>query len=263
MTARVSIKEKRREAPAWVFVWKPLGRPLSARLLPFILAASLFLLALVSLRVQVTPPKPWNARKGSLIHAVNNAEGRALAMRARDGGPFPSRFDLSDWPGTAALEQDILRRAVREPAPYVPTLRSLGSDPLAGDVALSAPGLPVLPRHPPDAALPASPTKDLQLVPVLRGLSGIRPADIPTDLPAFDPTLAAKLSLRDWRFLVRLDASGRVAKCVALSGEDDAALADWLAGVSFQSKSAKAAPRWIAVQVGFINRVVTDGTGNR
>ena len=262
MAGRVSIKEKRKTAPAWVFSWKPLGRPWPARVLPVMLTASLFALALLALRIQVTPPKPWSARSASLIHAIDNAEGRALALRAREGGPFPSRFDIHEWPGTAILEQEILRRTSHEPTPYVPKLRSLSSNPLATELSLSSPGVPVLPRHSQNAASsPASATNPLCLVPILRGLSGIRTADLPSDLPAFDPSSAARLSSRDWRFLIRLDSSGNVIGCVSLSGEDDAVLADWLSGVSFQSKSTKA-PRWIAVEVGFVNQQ-SNGTRTR
>ena len=260
MAERVSIKEKRKDAPAWAFVWKSLGRPLSAHLLPIMLVGSLFALALIALRIQVTPPKPWSARKGSLICAVDNAEGRALAMRAREGGPFPSRFDLREWSGTAALEEALLDRTMHGSAPYVPKLRNLEGNPLAGELALFTPGVPFLPKHEPEGVAAERPVKNSYLVPVLRGLTGIRAADMPVDLPPFDGASAVKLSSRDWRFLIRLDSSKHVDECVSLSGEDDAVLVNWLQGVSFQAKSIKT-PRWIAVEVGFINQE-TNGTGN-
>ena len=260
MQGKVSIKQKRREAPAWVFAWKPLGRPWQARVFPVLLTGGLFALGFVVLSVQVTPLKPWNARKGVLIQAIGNEDGRALALRAREGGPFPSRFDLRGWSRKAGLDEALLNGVLSAPAPYVPKLGQLPPEDSSADSGLIDAGIPVLPAIKPDAPPSVPAGGGCELMPVIRALSGIRAADLPVNLPAFAPASDSKWAAGNWRFVVRLDASGNVLEAVALSGEDDSALADWLMGVVFPSKNTKA-PRWVGVEVGFINRK-TDGTGN-
>lgn len=254
MSQRVSIKHKRKDAPVWVFLWKPLGRPLSARWFPFFLVGGVFLLALTSLHIQVTPPKPWNVRKASLIHAGNDEQGLELALRAREGGPFPSRFETGDWSGAPAMEQELLLLGTPMAPAYVPSLRDLEYDPIPGKIRLASEAQPVLPKHPPQIANSSAPPR-LKLTPVLRPLFGTRVAEISTErLPPFDHPVNASV---EWRFLIQLDAAGNVTECVSLSGMDDKGLpfvTAWLRSLYFKPDPKKAT-RWIAVDVGFNNQI--------
>jgi hypothetical protein len=181
-------------------------------------------------------------------------------MRAREGGPFPSRFDVREWARKAGLEQNFLDTVGSETTTYMPKIRVLADRSWVDFPKLAAQGVAMLPKHEP---MPEG-VRNIETqrsTPVLRVLSGIRLADIPAELPAFDPVSAARLSSRDWRFFIQLDAAGNVTECVSLSGEDDAPLSDWLAEISFPS-SANKSFRWVSVEVGFINSQ-SDGTGNR
>ncbi len=263
MTARVSMKTKRREAPEWVFPWKPRGEPAFPKLLAFVAVALAFGFFLTSVRIHTAAPVAWSNRKASLIHAIDDAEGRALTLRARDGGPFPSRFEPTDWPAYATLEKAAME-AARTPQPaYRPALRDLADDPPATHPALAEPGAVVLPRpRPPEVAAQTAPALVLQ--PVILPISGIRAEAIPRDLPPFTGPADAQITAEPPRFLLRLDAAGTVLDCIALDGGDEAgpsALEKWLRGIPFKPDPAKAS-RWISVRVSFINQPA-DGTDAR
>lgn len=257
---RVSFKQKRKEAPKWVFSWTPLGRPLVVRWLPLLFVGSCFALALAGLRIQVTPPKPWKARHVSLIQAVDGGEsGRLLAMLAREGGPFPSRFEVKDWSGRQELEAEVYQSVRMDSPAYVPKLHGLDESMMSGAGGLALVGVPMLPRQV-QGDLAVAGNGRHRLSPVLRGISGLTTADMPVDLPPMDESLAERMSARDWRFFLRLDAEGCVTECISLSPEDGMQLEEWLRGVRFR-KNAKDASRWVAVDLGFANQKA-DGTGN-
>ncbi len=259
MEGRVSIQSKRKEAPAWVFSWKPLGRPLSARWLPFFLVAGFFAMMLAYLRVQVIPPKPWSAQKASMIHASDDEQGLALALRAREGGPFPSRFEPQSWSGAAEMEQALVAAGRPEPAPYVPALRGLVHVPLPSKVSLAAEAQPMWPKRVP-ADLSAIPTPTLRPTPVVYPLSAVAGVEIVGKLPAFTPAVDVAMAAESWRFLMQLDADGNVLECVSLAGGDQPgliSLTSWLRTISFKPDPKKTS-RWIAVGVGFTNQVANE-----
>ncbi len=255
MAGRVSIQRKRKEAPEWVFSWKPLGRPMSARWLPFLLMSGLFALMLAYLHVQVIPPKPWSAIKASMIHAGNDEQGVALALRAREGGPFPSRFEPQEWSGAAPLEQAVADAGGRDPAPYVSALRELAHAPLSSRVPLAAEALPMMPKRQP--AIPVeTPAPKLKPTPVIFPLSATAGAEVVGKLPPFNSAVDAVMSAESWRFLMQLDAAGNVLECVSLAGGDEPGLMElssWLRMISFKPDPKKTI-RWIAVGVGFTNQ---------
>lgn len=262
MGKRVSIRHMRKEAPEWVFPWRPLGESRFPKWFATLLVGAAFAFFVTSVRIHVTPPTPWAARKASVIQVTDDAESRALTLRAREGGPFPSRFEPSEWEGDAALEQAAFEATRWSPPPYVPVLRDLPKE-TPPPMSLAAKGEPVLPkRRPEPVAAPVS--VNLKLAPVLVPLSGITAAAMPGKLPPFDGAVDATMTAEPWRFLVRLDAAGNVQYCISLAGGDEAGpspLEDWLRRVLFKPEPAKPA-RWIAVGVGFANQPA-DGTDAR
>jgi hypothetical protein len=120
---------------------------------------------------------------------------------------------------------------------------------------LSSPGRPVLPRHRP---LPSS--RDLpksRPQPVLYPLAGLKATDLPENPPEFVAEVPPAMAAESWRFLVRLDAQGRVRDVVSLSGTPDAgqtALETWLRDVPFPESMDPASERWVAVGLSFINQ---------
>lgn len=263
MAARVSMKTKRREAPEWVFSWKPRGEPAFPKFLALAAVTLAFGVFLTSVRIHTAAPVVWSNRKASLIQVLDDAEGRALTLRAREGGPFPSRFEPSDWAAYATLEKAAMDAARTPQRSYRPSLRDLTEE-LPGTLpALAEPGVPVLPRPRPPG-LPAQPSEPVALMPVILPISGIRPDAMPRELPRFEGQPDASITAEPPRFLMRLDAAGTVLDCMALDGGDEAgpsALEKWLRGIRFPADPGKP-PRWISVRVSFINQAA-DGTDAR
>jgi len=254
MGARTSRKDPRKDAPEWVFQWHlTMGSPLH-KWAAILLVGGGFAFFLTSARIRVVPPTPWATHKATVIHVTDDTEGRTLTLRAREGGPFPSRFDPSAWDGAAALERTAFADTNWTPPPYIPELRKL-PEPVTPRVTLAAKGEPTLPKLRP-LSKAAPPAVKLSPTPELYPLSGIAAAALPRELPPFDQAVNAALTAEPWSFLVRLDAAGNVQDCVSLAGGDDTGtppMETWLRRVSFNPDPAKPS-RWMVVGVGFTNQ---------
>jgi hypothetical protein len=243
---------KRANHHPWVFRWRPLGRPLFPRIFALAIVSGGFLFLITSVRVRVDAMEKSTPRKASVIFLRDDEQGRALSLRAREGGPFPSRFDLSQWGGLALLENSAID-AVRFQAPaYEPELEPLPANDEVSPLAFAAKGVRFFPEHP----LPPDDTPDatgLRPAPVLYPLSG---GPLPDRLPPFEAAVDAAMSAASWRFLLRLDPGGTVVECVSLENTDQpgaAELEKWLRRIAF--KPGPGEPfRWIAVGVGFTNQ---------
>ena len=254
--AHTAVKHPRlMNTPEWVFPWRGRKRSYFPMVFAHLLVAAVFILLLGVVKVRLVTPKPMAPRKASLIYLADDAQGRALALKAQEGGPFPSRFEPSQWEGMAALEAEVLA-ATRGPSrPYVPTLRELPKDSEIPPVELAAKGEPVFPKRLPTARAAMDPAKFIP-VPTLYPLSGITAAALPTELPPLDGAVKGAMISTSWQFLVRLDPSGGVVECVSLEEggqEGTRELGNWLRGIRFPSAPGKSF-RWIAVGVGFNNQ---------
>ena len=78
----------------WVFRWRPLRQPLLPKLFALALVGAGFAFLVTSVRVRVKALEKSTPRKASVIYLRDDAQGRALSLRAQEGGPFPSRFEL-------------------------------------------------------------------------------------------------------------------------------------------------------------------------
>jgi hypothetical protein len=243
------MKHKRMAAPEWVFPW----RGSRGTRVPFIIAvafcATFFALVMASVRISVSSPVSWTAAKASVIRVLDDVDGRALTLMAREGGPFPSRFDPGEWARDTTREVNVWQAP-----PYAPVLRELIQKETAATSRWTSPRGPVLPVRKPAQVVTQTPEK-LPPQPVLFPLSGIDAASLPRELPPFDVDVAAAMTAEPWRFLLRLGAAGEVLDCFPLAGSEAAgppALNGWLRRISFKPDPAKAS-RWIAVGVGFAN----------
>lgn len=262
MGKRISIKEKRKEAPEWVFNWGRSGNAASSlpKWIAVLIVTGIFALIIGMVQIRVYLPTTWAASKASVICTAATPEGRILTLRAREEGPFPSRFLPSQWEGAAALEQEFLGAARWTAPPYVPILRDLPK-PAEPPLQLIARGAPVLPKRLPSASATPQPGK-VTLAPMIQPLSGITSAELPTYLPPIAEPVNASMTTASWRFLMRLDATGHVWDCVSLAGGDEAGpspIEAWLRRLTFKPEPASPS-RWIAVSVGFANQSTTDGT---
>jgi hypothetical protein len=257
MPETASIFQKLSHTPEWFFRWRGLKASSLPMVFAVLIVASCFALFLGGVRLKVVPPRPIIPRKASVIYLKDDALGRALALKAQEGGPFPSRFEPSQWEGMAALEAEVLAVARSAPIPYVPKLDKLPEEKLAPRIDLATKGEPVFPkRNRPSVALSGS--AQLKIAPILYPLSGITPAELPADLPKFNGTIDSAMTAASWRFLVRLNPEGVVAECVSLEKGGEAGareLEAWLRSVHFVVAPGKPF-RWIGVAVLFSNQPV-------
>ena len=245
----------------WMFRWRPLRQPLLPKLVALALVGGGFVYLITSVRVRVESLEKSTPRKASVIFLNDDAQGRALSLKAQEGGPFPSRFELSQWGGLAGMEAAAMDAIRFQPLPYEPKIEDLPPTIRVEPLNFAAKGERFFPEH--LATADQTPdTTGLKLAPVLYPLSGeIQPGD----LPPFDATVDAAMSSASWRFLLRLNPAGGVEECVSLENADEAGalvLEKWLHRIQFKPEPGKPF-RWIAVGVGFTNQPVADGTDAR
>lgn len=259
MTRRVSMRHKRKEAPQWVFSWHGVRQSPLPKITALLITLGVFAMMFTFLKIRIVTPTPWVSRQATLFRTLDDAEGRALALRAREGGPFPSRFQPAELDWLRELENQTLSAAGWQPPPYEPKLRDLPA--MTPPVPqLSAPGKPVMPRRPPPNPLPVG--GKLRPMPVLHPLAGVDTASLPAHLPDFAGDAPPAMLAEPWRFLLRLNAGGQVHEAVPLNGGgDDAGLSTliaWLGNIRFPPDE-ESGERWIAVGVSFENQPA-DGT---
>lgn len=216
-------------------------------------AAFTFLITAVS--VKVDSPEKTALRKGSVIYLRNDAQGRAMALRASEGGPFPSRFELSQWQGFPDLDAAAMDSARYHPPQYVPDIKNLPPVNMVRPLPLAARGQSFFPERT-MTALDIPSSGKMKIAPVIYPLSGVTEETMPADLPAFTAAVDSAMSSASWRFLLRLNTDGSVAECVSLDkgGEPRAAeLESWLQRILFKPDFTKP-PRWISVGIGFTNQ---------
>jgi hypothetical protein len=264
MTPGGTVKLKKpMGTPEWIFRWRGSRQPFFPRLFALALVGGAFAFLVMMVKIRVDAPQKSSPRKASLIYLTDDAQGRALTLRAQQGGPFPSRFVLSQWDGLAELEKVAMEAARFQPPPYVPQLPDLPAERAVQPLELAARGEAFFPQR---ATAPAviPDVGQWQLVPVLYPLAGVTAEALPEKLPPFGAVVDAGMSAVSWRFLVRLNPDGSVAECVSLEkGDEEGApeLEAWLRKIPFQP--ALATPfRWISVGIGFTNQPA-DGTHAR
>lgn len=254
MAKRVSMKHKRMKAPEWVFPWRGERGPMWPLIIAMALSGIAFAALVTSVRISVSPPVSRTAAKASVIRVLDDVDGRALTLMAREGGPFPSRFDPAEWQRANQPSLDLNPSARLQETPYVPAPRELSPGEPAAGGRWTSPRGPVLPLRKP-APVAGQSLDQRPPQPLLFPLSGIAAASLPHKLPPFDIPVDPAMAAESWRFLLRLDAMGGVIDSFPMTGGDKAgpsALADWLRQVSF-NPDPSTANRWIAVGISFTN----------
>lgn len=248
------ISHKPAAAPQWVFGWRTTKSPWAPKVAALAVACLLFAFLITMVRIPMTTFGKSASQKNSVIYLRDDG---ALARKAREAGPFPSRFEPSAWQGFAQLEQAALAAAKLPQVPYTPEMKDLLLENRTPPLEFSSKGQAFFPPRAP-VTRDALATNALALVPTLYPLAGEL---VPGDLPPFAGAVSAEMASASWRFLIRLNPQGSVAECVSLERGGDAgalALEDWLRQVKFPASRDQAA-RWIAVGIGFINQTA-DGT---
>lgn len=248
------MRQKRLEAPEWIFSWKPRGEPLAPKLFAITFAASVTAALIGLTRIHTSSPDPWGLDKANIIHVPDTPEGRALALTARENGPSPVRFETSDWPDLVRFETEQLARVSWVETQYRPELRPWQEPP---------PALPAIWRSDTTVLPPTAPPPDPPQIPpagqphpVILPLSGIAESEVPSSLPRYSGPMDDTMMSGSVRFMLHLDADGLVNECIAIAGGDSIEatreLEHWLRAVKFPERNRK--PGWIAVRIVFLNQ---------
>jgi hypothetical protein len=255
MTTHVVSDERRINDAERLFAWSRKSDSRLPMLVALMITSAAFVFMLHSLRVDLGSQAPARDDHAGLILAGSDAVGIELKRRAREEGPFPLRFDPLSDVAVVKLQQAALDAIRFYAPPYVPTLRPLRETSTIATPSLAPVGEAVFPRRP----LPAIETSvkpESRPQPLLTPISGISAAEMPRALPEFSVEINGK-SLRDsWRFMIHVDANGRVLDCIALNGGESpatSALGEWLRQVEFQP-GTHAADHWFAIDLGIINQ---------
>lgn len=255
MPEKVSMRQKRREAPEWIFPWKGRSEPLWPKLFAITFAALVCTALIGFVRIRTTTPDPWGLDKASVIHVRDTPEGRALALTARENGPSPARFETSDWPQLVHYQAEQLAQVFQPEITYQPQLREWQEPPHSLPPIWNS-DTGVLPSTPPAPDPPEIPAAG-KPHPVILPLSGITSEEIPNSLPRYTGSTDTAMLSGSVRFLLQLDPSGHVTDCIAIAGGDttDATreLELWLRAVTFPRKP-DAAAGWIAIRIAFLNQ---------
>jgi hypothetical protein len=246
--------------PELIFRWRGTGQPLVPKLLAVAIAVGVFML-LMSVRVNLKAPEKTISQKASIIHLGDDLESRALSLRAREGGPFPSDFKVSDWDGLAEIEGAALDAVRFRPRAYEPVLEDLPSANRLKPHEFAAKAQAFFPKRTAPAIITPPEISNVTPTPVLYPLAGSPAGAIPVELPPFVgvadvATGSDSARFPQWRFILRLNSSGSVIDCVSLDkgGQPGVpALEAWLRRVQFKPEPAKSS-RWIALGVGFTNQ---------
>lgn len=255
MASETQHPPKLKGTPSFVFHWRGSRTPLFPKLLALAISSAVFGLLITTLRIRVVAPEKSPPHKASVIYLGDDLESRALSLRAREGGPFPSRFELSQWEGLAVMEVNAMHEIGFQRQNYLPALQDLPAENQLQPLRFASKGELFFPKRSPLPSAAPDLAK-LKLAPALYPLSGISKDLLPRDLPSFTPPVDAAMSSASWRFLVRLNPEGVVAECVSLEkgGEPGALeLETWLHRIPFKPDPAKSF-RWIAVGIEFTNQ---------
>ncbi len=249
-----------------MFQWKSRDVSWLPSLVAMCAVGGLFALALGSLRVTVPASVPVFPESASVIHAGDDAAGRALTSLAREKGPFPARVDVMALPMVAGMERSAIAAMRNRLAVKLLEFRKLPDTGNFPDLRKTNRVTMVFPPLPRPAVLENS--VETIVVPRLYPLAGISAKELPADLPPLGIEIDAPMVATIWRFLIRLGPDGSVIDAVSLAGGDvdgstqSLRLVAWLRGLRFSAGPPNADIRIIAVGLGFVNQPM-HGTESR
>lgn len=238
----------RRATREWIFDWR--GRAADQgsttwMALGVVTIVFVLMIGAVRIRIAATPSRP--AQQASAARVTDDSIGRMLRLLAREGGPFPSRFDPGSWDAYPAIERPAIEPALPGLTPYQPVLLRLPEH--ARTTPPTNVGMPVLPRPPkPDAPTPTFVRN--ATIPTLTALTGIRSIDLPLSLPNLPDEVMSVIAAALPNVLIHIDRSGAVLDATILDPLDpgvSALLRDWMRGLIFQADDSESARRGVVI----------------
>lgn len=237
-----------------IFDWQVRRSPPLAKLGILTVAAAVFLIPLMAVRIRVGSPPVQNAQSAAMMVLTPTNDPMHWIEAARERGPFPTHFNPTEWPQSQALVEDVLD-AVRGSMvpPHEPRYQELPEESPPPPVPLIAKGSRVLPTvAPPD--FDDLDAVQVRSVPVLYPLS-IGAEELPDTHPPFDTAVTPEMAFQPWRFLLQIAPDGAVLHATALIGHNTPGRTDltrWLESHRFPAHHGPA-DRWVAVAVTFQN----------
>lgn len=235
-----------------IFSWEARSAPQMPKIWAVVIAFGFFAFLIQSVHIRFGEPIGVAIRKGSVMQLPATYAGIDWALRAEEGGPFPSRFEPSEWAPLAAIENAAMADLQWQVPDYQPDLKALPVMDSPESPALILSGERRFPKRP-YTPTPVVGHTAMQLVPLLYPLSGLTMEELPEKLPVFEFAEGAPGSGASMRFLLRISPSGRVTECIPLAGRtpEESKIEVWLQAVTFPAVTED---RWVALAVGFVNQ---------
>lgn len=202
-----------------------------------------------------------SVKSASVLYLPDYEEGRTWRMKAEEEGPFPGRLEITgeddvlEGFGSGVFGEGDSWNA------YEIKMRPLEMDPAETTERIAAQGQRYLPKIFKAPQVVSDPKNtEVGLKPLLIPYTKESEKWMPTEFPKFHFETKGEIDASGWRFVIHLNAEGRVKECMALNGGDDEGLAEitsWLKGLQF-GKAAEE-ERWLGLRVEFLNER-KDGT---
>jgi hypothetical protein len=264
MAEKISFRQKRRDAPQWIFRWGSAGEPFLPKLLAVGVVALGFSLVFTGVKVRVGGANASSVmeRKASWIMEIpGGGEGDWFSWIAMQDGPFPSRWDPVAWNPTLGDGPGKLTALDWSPPRYEPTVSNLAETGFPGSGKLAVGGETVFPKPQPVPSTSVATSVPPKLRPMLRPLGGESVPVLP--LPAWNHPVEPKLYGANGRFLIRTDGQGNVAEVISMADVQDSPtmldLAAWLRRCRFAASATGMDGQWLAVMIEFV-AAQTDGS---
>jgi len=260
MMAAIRTEYTQPNADGLIFDWRTPRTPRLTKLAMIAFAAVIFVLPLSVVRIQTGKPPIMEAQSASMMMLTPGQDPMQWLEMARALGPFPTRFDPTEWePSQAIFAEamgDIRDRSI---PPHQPRFQDLPTDGAPPEVPIVAKGSRVLPAIAPPEFKTMQAIR-MQPRPMLYPLS-VDAGALPDSRIPFDAEVSSETAYQAWRFLLQIAPDGTVLQAVALIGHNTpgrSELTEWLQAHRFPAQE-KLSDRWVAVAVTFQNEP-THGT---
>lgn len=257
MNRKISFRQKRKEAPAWIFRWGTTGEPVWPKLVALALVGAGFSLAYAGVRIRMAgagSERVMSQRATWILEPLEQPGETRLSWLAMQDGPFPSRLDRSEWQSGANSLVGSIGPEWAIPK-YEPQIKD--SPVVAAPVAkkLATGGETVFPQQekPPRMSTMAVTSPGAVLKPVVKPLSS---GAIPVSpLPQWNLPVDPKWHGIGARFLLKADPAGHVMEVISMADLVDpsanTSLANWLKSCRFPPDASRNEERWLSLMVTF------------
>lgn len=238
-----------------IFDWRNPPTSRFAKLGMLVIASVVFIFPLSLVHIKLGKQPVQETQSASVLILTPGNDPMQWLELARANGPFPTRFEPTEWEPSLALVDEVLDHVRDRSIPgYQPRYRDLPSESATPPVPLVVKGARVLPVVAPPEFHPIDATR-IRPTPVLYPLS-VSTMELPDSSPEFAAEVTAEMASQPWRFLLQISPDGAVLHAVALIGHNTpgrSELADWLQAHRFPAIE-ETVDRWVAVAVTFQNQ---------